>query len=240
VEDHLALGAQQLFEKGYVKVGLCRECLTRHAPCDVLNPRPAIEDPATFIEDGARLGDCTKCGGPVLVTHDLQCATCGEFWFWWDIKGLTASDVTKSEDVIAGCPSCDGDCYLVGVGATARATAYGPPRGITGARAKTDMEFRRIHKGALENLGEAYGGLVEATQYLAEVEEFIGSMSASVVDEFDSIEGVPEWPSDAFAFYNEQLGAAGALRSMANALAERVNRISVGLREHDHRHVRKP
>lgn len=241
-ENRLGYGYQQLFEEGYVKIGLCRECLTRIAPCDVDDPTKAAKDSRTYIDDGTRLGDCTRCGGPVLVTHDIQCDRCGECWFWWDLKGVTAANVEdgKNTSVIGGCPSCDGNCYLVGVESTAEAARMGAPRGITGARAKTDMQFRKMHRNALENLGEAYGCVVEATQRLALVEEAIGRLTSLVVDEFDSIEGEPKWPSDAFAYYNEQLGAAGAFRNMANAMAERINDIATGIREHDRRHVRKP
>jgi hypothetical protein len=244
-KDHLGLGHQELLARGYVKIGLCRECLTRFAPCDVVDERPAATDPSQYIVDDARLGDCPKCCGPVFVTHDVQCEACGEVWFWWDLVDVTAADVEdgKNVGIVGPCPSCGQPCYLVGAVPTAEAgeaEEAGPPRGITGVRAKTDMEFRSIHRDALENLGEAYVCFIEATERLAMAEEFIGRMSASVVDEFDSIDGKPEWPSDAFAYYNEQLGAAGALGDMANALAERVSKISTGLREHDRRHVRKP
>lgn len=245
-DTYIGIGHDQLLEGGHVKVGRCRECRKRVAPCDLSYKTDAARDPSTYFEDGTRLGGCPMCGADVFVECDLQCSGCGEMWFWWEFEGLAHKDVedTRNDNAIGSCPSCNEPCYLVGVGATADAAREGPPRGITGLRARTNTDFRDLHRAALETIKDAYMCAVEATEKLAVVEEFIGQMSWDVVDSFDAVEDrdgevKAEWPSDAFAYYNEQLGRAVAMRCMVNAAAENINDIAVGLREHDRRWVRK-
>jgi hypothetical protein len=237
-ESKIGYGHDALF---FVKVGRCRECLRRVAPCDVAYRTEESKDPRNYIEDGVRLGSCRECGGSVLVTMDVQCSVCGEMWFWWDVPGLRAADVTsEATGVICSCPSCDGECFMIGAGETSEIATVGPPRGIVGQLARSNAEFREIYRNALVHLKEAYTLAAQATESLAAAEEFIGRMTVSVVDEFDAImdkdgQVQPEWPSDAFAYYNEQLGRAVAMRGVANSVAEHINDIAVGLREHARR-----
>jgi hypothetical protein len=240
-------GHDSLFEEGFVKVGRCRECRRRVAPCDVAYRTEESKDPRNYIEDGVRLGSCRECGGPVLVTMDVICEQCGEMWFWWDVPGLTASDVTaKAKGVICQCPSCDGDCLMIGAEGTSEAERGGTPRGLTGRFARQDVAFRASHRQALVHLMEAYTQAVEVAENLACACEAIGEMSAMVADEVDAIADKdgkihPQWPSDAFAYYNEQLGRAGAMQDTINSMAERISSIHRGLREHDRLHqVREP
>jgi hypothetical protein len=241
-ESKIGEGHQALFEDGFVKVGRCRECRRRVAPCDVSYRTEESKDPRNFIEDGVRLGSCPHCSGPVFVEMDVICEQCGETWFWWDIYYLTASDVTsEAEGVICQCPSCDGDCLMIGAEGTAEAEQNGPPRGLTGRFARQDVAFRNSHRQALAHLMEAYTQAIEVTENLACACEALGEMSAMVADEMDAIADEdgnihPQWPSDAFAYYNEQLGRASAIQDTIKSMAERISSIHRGLRMHDRRH----
>lgn len=239
-------GYEQLFEEGYVKIGLCHHCLKRLAPCDVEEPTEAAKDPRNYIEDGTHLGSCPDCGhNCVQVTMDVICVQCGEMWFWWEIHNLTAADVTsEARGVICQCPSCDGECFLVGSSYTAEAEERGQPRGLTGRAARQDVTFRTVHRQAFVHLNEAYMTAVEAVENLAAAQEALGEMTSLVADEVDALTDRdgnvhPQWPSDAFAYYNEQLGRAGGMREVLNSVAERINDIHRGLLEHNRRFVEK-
>jgi hypothetical protein len=56
----------------------------------------------------------------------------------------------------------------------------------------------------------------------------------AIADEDGNIH--PQWPSDAFAYYNEQLGRASAIQDTIKSMAERISSIHRGLRMHDRRH----
>jgi hypothetical protein len=103
-------------------------------------------------------------------------------------------------------------------------------------------QFRRVHNNATAGLDGIAEELIETEDHLRVIVEHLGNMALAVEDEFDSIDGNAEWPSDAYVYFNENLGRVSTLVDLVGFVRAQTTDLAAGLRRHKDRYeeARKP